>query len=419
MKDEEYEGPASQDRGDEERLSEDLASRLAFLELDETDAERLRALGTVFESYAETFVEAFYEHLFAFPETAAFLQDPARVERLKKHQRRHFASLLNARWDEDFVRERRRVGQTHAEVGLDPRLFLGAYNQYVQHSFRHFVRQRAIQPGEHLERILSLLKAIFLDVGLTLDAYFHESTEKLRRALEMFWEANTELRQFAQLTSHDLKTPLATMANLCEEVLDEFGEQIPKEARELIESARRKAFHMGEMIEALLGSMIAPVSMETNESVPSEEVISEALERIAPLVKSKKIEIVTAENLPTVWGNEVRLREAFFNLLSNAAKFLDKQPGRIEIGFELTDAFCVFSISDNGPGIPLNELESIFVPFRRLPEHSEHPGSGLGLYFAKMLIERQGGRVWVESVPGDGSRFFVQVPLRPLPINER
>lgn len=72
-----------------------------------------------------------------------------------------------------------------------------------------------------------MLKAIFLDVGLSLDAYFHRLTEDLQRALGMLWEANKKLKQFAHFTSHDLKTPLGTVANLCDEVIDEFGSQIP------------------------------------------------------------------------------------------------------------------------------------------------------------------------------------------------
>src|SRR6185369_2280265 len=104
--------------------------------------------------------------------------------------------------------------------------------------------------------------------------------------------------------------------------------------------------------------------------------------------------------LPWLRGHPVKIREAFYNLLSNAAKFIDKRPGRIEITATIDGADCVFCVADNGPGIPQEELTRIFAPFRRLPMHHDRPGSGLGLYFTKNLIEQQSGRIWVEATPG-------------------
>ena len=103
----------------------------------------------------------------------------------------------------------------------------------------------------------SLQKAVFLDISLTLEAYFTQATQSLRRALDLIYQANLELRQFAQLTSHDLKTPLATMANLCDEALDEFGDQMPAEAAKLIDSARMRAFRMSTTIDELLSSTMS------------------------------------------------------------------------------------------------------------------------------------------------------------------
>ena len=103
------------------------------------------------------------------------------------------------------------------------------------------------------------------------------------------------------------------------------------------------------------------------------------------------------------------LREVFHNLLTNAIKFSDKRHGRIEVSARSQRASCVLTISDNGPGIPVEELERIFVPFRRLPIHRDVPGSGLGLYFTKQIVEKLGGRIWAESDPGRGSRFHVEL----------
>lgn len=398
-----------------------LERRLAFLGLTDDDAARLRRLRPHFQAYADEFVEAFYDHLFAFPETARFLQDPARVERLKRVQRLHFESLLAAEWDEAFAAERRRAGQTHADLEIHPDLFLGAYNQYVQRCFPFFVEAMRHEPrdeGGNLARLLSLVKVIFLDIGLTLDAYFSQSTQSLQQALDLFFKANQDLRRFAQLASHDLKTPLATVANRCDEALDEFGDAMPPAARELISEARNGVFRMSRLIDELLASTIAPHTEDANDFFDSRDAIAEAVERVQPVLDKKKIELTTPVEYPRVWGNLVRLREAFYNLLSNAAKFSRPKSGTIRIAVTSEGEECVFTISDNGPGIPHDELERIFVPFRRLPMHRNEPGSGLGLYFTKTLVEAQGGKVWAESELGHGSSFHVRLrtapPARPV-----
>jgi signal transduction histidine kinase len=248
---------------------------------------------------------------------------------------------------------------------------------------------------------------VFFDIGLTLDSYFRQATQDLRHALEMLFQANAELRQFAQLTSHDLKTPLATVANLCDEVLDEFGDGLPAEARQLIEAARNRTLRMGTTIDELLSTSVALQPGRPAESVSSRDVIADVVEQLRPQMHEKNIEVVIAPDLPNVVGERVRIREAFFNLLSNAAKFMDKPQGRIAIDVEVNNGDCIFSIADNGPGIPKEDLGRLFAPFTRLAKHHHIPGSGLGLYFTRQMIEQQGGRVWVESEPGRGSRFFV------------
>lgn len=403
--------------GDRASAQQALLRRLAFLGLTQSDAQRLRTLVPHFEAVADDFVEAFYGHLFAFPETARFLQDPARVERLKRAQRLHFESLLAAEWDEEFAEQRRRAGQTHAELELSPELFLGAYNQYAQHCFRYFAQANSPQaegPLNHeLDWLLSLVKVMFLDIGLTLDAYFTHSTQTLQQALDLFWKANQDLRRFAQLASHDLKTPLATVANRCEEALDEFGQEMPAEARELISQARDGVFRMSRLIDELLASTIAPETDESSGLFDSQTAFAEAIERLQPLLDKKRIALQLPAAFPQVWGNRVQLREAFYNLLSNAAKFIRREPGVISIAAQsVGDDECLFSITDNGPGIPPEELERIFVPFRRLPMHRVEPGSGLGLYFTKSLVEAQGGKVWAESELGQGSSFHVRLRAR-------
>jgi signal transduction histidine kinase len=385
----------------------DLARRLAFLELGEADRQRLHELQSPLNASADAFVEAFYRHLFAFEETARFLQDPALVGRLKEAQQAHLASMLQADWTDNYVAQRYRVGDVHAQVGIKPHVFLGAYNQYLQFCSRELSAHSAAPVRAFAERLLSLQKAVFLDISLTLEAYFSQATHNLRKALDLVYRANSELQHFAQLTSHDLKTPLATMANLCDEALDEFAERMPVEAAALIESARDRAFRMSKTIDELLSSAMSLHSEPVPDRVSTGEMLNEAIDQIRPLVKQKSIQLNVAQGFPAVLGDRARLREVFYNLLSNAVKFSDKVNGRIDVSFKIRDDECIFAIADNGSGIPAEELARVFVPFRRLPAHRSLPGSGLGLYFAKTIVEQQQGRIWVESEVGEGSTFYV------------
>lgn len=383
-----------------------------FLQLSDKDAERIRSLRPLFAEGMSEFIEAFYKHLFAFPETSRFLQDPEIVEPLKRTQQRHFESMLDAQWDESFGSGRRKVGRTHAEVGIEPRFFLGGYTQYLQYFFRSFAKERGIAE-EDVDHLLSLVKVIILDLGLSLDAYFDQLTHQMREALDLFWRTNNELRRFAQLTSHDLKTPLATVANLCDEAMDEFKESMPEEARALIKSATSRIYRMSTMIDELLSVATSTFDGIEPQRVDTESVMQEAIDRVRPQMGKKGISLHIERPLPDVWGDKVRLREVFSNLLSNAVKFIDTEPGRIDIFGEVRDTRTVIGIRDNGPGIPKEELDRVFVPFRRLPAHRSLPGSGLGLYFTKNIVEEHHGRIWAESTPNEDTTFYVELPSVP------
>jgi signal transduction histidine kinase len=186
---------------------------------------------------------------------------------------------------------------------------------------------------------------------------------------------------------------------------------MPEEAKKLIEAARNRIFRMSATIDDLLSSTISTAD-RCDEEIATREIIAEILEQLRPMLLAKGIETMVDPNLPSVVGDRTRTREAFYNVLSNAVKFNDKQPGRITVKAERRDDDCVISIADNGPGIRPEDLDRIFMPFLRLPGHGDVPGSGLGLYFTKTLVEQQGGRVWAESKLGEGSCFFIALPGR-------
>lgn len=402
--------PVSADRATADRL----ASHRSFLGITDEDLGRVRALEPAFRLFAAEFVERFYAHLFAFPTTAAFLQDPALVTRLKELQQQYFHSLLQADLSPEYVEGRHRIGQAHAEVGLEPQWFLGAFNQYIQLCFGYFATLPAQQLADYSAGMLSLIKFILLDIGLTLDAYFSRSTEQLRRALELYSQSNAELREFAHLASHDLKTPLAAVAGLCEEFLDEFGASVPPEGRRLVEAARARTMKMKSMIDELLSMSEAAAQPNQRARISPRSVIDEAIDRVRLELGERQVCLDIPNQLPDVYVHPGRLREVFYHLLSNAVKFLDKEPGMVRVSSEPNGDRVVFCVSDNGPGIGPSDQRRIFAPFQRLPQHRHRPGSGLGLYFVRKIVEEQGGRVWVQSKVGEGSRFYIELPRPPV-----
>jgi signal transduction histidine kinase len=388
-----------------------LARRRAFLEISDRDLEQVRALAGFFGSFLDEFVDDFYRHLFSTPVTASFLTDPVLVSRLKESQKRYFESLLQARLNADYVADRRRIGRAHAEVGIEPEWFLGAYNQYLQFALRKFAAQSGADQTQYVEGTLALLKVILLDTGLTLDAYFAQSTEQLRTALRMLAQSNSELKEFASLASHDLKSPLGAVAGLCEEFLDEFGSQVPEQGRKLIEAAQLRALGLGRMISDLLAMSEASAQPHQRARVATRRLIDEVLERLRPELEGRAIEIVVPDHVPDVNTHPGRFHEALYQVMSNAVKFMGKDRGLIELTVETNKNEHVFCVRDTGPGIAEADIPQIFAPFRRLPQHRFTPGSGLGLYFVKTFVEGQGGRVWVASLLGESTQFYLALPI--------
>jgi signal transduction histidine kinase len=395
----------------QDELAEVLATRRTFLGITQADSERVRALAPAFQAFADEFVERFYAHLFSFPATAGLLQDPELVRRLKGLQKRYFESLVFAELTPDYVQERRRIGHVHAEVGLEPQWFLGAFNQYIQHCFNYFAQLPQQDLKQYAAGTLSLTKFIVLDIGLSLDAYFARSTEGLRKALELYEQSNTELREFAHLVSHDLKTPLATVAGLCEEFLDEFGQQVPEEARRLIDAARNRTMRMKGMIDELLAMSETAAQPAQRARISTRSLVDEVLDRVRLEIGDRSIRIEVPGQMPEIDFHPGRFREVLYQLLSNAVKFIDKESGEIQVSVQTVGDEHVFCVSDNGSGISQVDQRRIFAPFQRLPQHRNRPGSGLGLYFVRRIIEDRGGRVWVESRVGEGSQFYITIPI--------
>src|SRR5262249_58796181 len=120
--------------------------------------------------------------------------------------------------------------------------------------------------------------------------------------------------------------------------------------------------------------------------------------RFGLYAEGREVRLLLPEKAPRVWADAVQLREAFANLIANAVNYLDKEPGQVEVTWREDGPFLIFCVADNGPGIPEAIRDRLFEPFVRGPtEARQRPGTGLGLYFVRTVVEQGGGRVWGES----------------------
>lgn len=179
-------------------------ARKAFLTLDADDESRLRALADSMGPEADAFASAFYEHLLRHPPTRELLlAAPDRLERLKQIQARYFRRLLQGNYNEDYARERLRVGQTHDRVGLSVELYLGAFCQYLQQTIPAVCDQHGVDSPQGVATLQSLSKVVFLDMGLAIDAYVGARTAELQRSKDFLERVLTSISDGVFVTDAD------------------------------------------------------------------------------------------------------------------------------------------------------------------------------------------------------------------------
>jgi PAS domain S-box-containing protein len=232
----------------------------------------------------------------------------------------------------------------------------------------------------------------------------------LRDANAALLRANADLQQFAYSASHDLQEPLRTVATYSEQLHKEFGGQLGPNGDEYIRYTIQGAERMEHLLRALRDyALTTSVDHEPAEETDAGQSLDKALAALGAVIKANGAEI-TRTALPCVRIHDVQLVQLFQNLISNAIRYRGSKPPRIHIAVKRRGADWLFSIQDNGIGIDPKYKEQIFELFKRLHTATEYPGTGMGLAICQRIVERVGGRIWVESAPGNGSTFFFTIP---------
>jgi len=240
---------------------------------------------------------------------------------------------------------------------------------------------------------------------------YHAAQEELSARTEALSRSNEELEQFAYVVSHDLQQPLSLVSSYLELLSDSVRDRLEGDEESFLDRAAGGAVKMQEMVDAVLGYARVDTRGGEFEPVNLDAVVEEVKAELWKEITCSKAEIVT-DPLPTVFADPSQMALLLQNLLSNAMKFSEGGPAKIHIGVEEKEDEWWVSVRDEGIGIAPEATERIFVMFQRLHTDSEIPGTGIGLAICKRIVERHGGRIWVESQPGAGATFFIAIPRR-------
>ena len=233
--------------------------------------------------------------------------------------------------------------------------------------------------------------------------------ERIQQVVAELARSNKELEQFAYVASHDLQEPLRMVASYVQLLARRYKGKLDQDADDFIGFAVDGAARMQRLIEDLLTFSRVGTRGKAFAPVDCGAVLKEALANLE-LVIAESGAVVDYDPLPTVSADGVQLMQLFQNLIDNAIKFRGEAPPRVHLSAVGEGKDWVFSVRDNGIGIDPRYFDRIFIVFQRLHAGHKYRGTGIGLAVCKKIVERHGGRIWVESRPGQGATFFFTLP---------
>jgi PAS domain S-box-containing protein len=247
------------------------------------------------------------------------------------------------------------------------------------------------------------------ELNMTLEQRVAERTEELLESNEALRQSNDDLNQFAYAASHDLQEPLRMVSLYSQMLQRKYGHKLDPEADEFISFIVGGAKRMEQLLRDLLSySQTGSASEGPLAPVDCAEAMRKVVFNLKASVEQSKATI-TWDTLPTLHAHEIRLVQLLQNLVSNAIKYRSEDPPVIHVSAERRGPEWHFAVQDNGIGIDPEYAHEVFRIFRRL-HGQDYPGTGIGLAICQRIVERYGGRIWVESAPGRGSRFCFTLP---------
>jgi signal transduction histidine kinase len=233
-------------------------------------------------------------------------------------------------------------------------------------------------------------------------------TLELERADAELRRSNEELRRFASVVSHDLQEPLRMVTSYMQLLERDLGPNITEDQREYLSFAIDGGRRMGELIQDLLAYSRVSSGTPNREVIDMNEILHDVKIHLRASIEESGADIVSSA-LPKVAADSSQTRQLLQNLVSNAIKYRSERPLVVKIAAKRVDSHWLFSVADNGMGIGPEYRHRIFEMFSRLHDRTV-PGTGIGLSICQRVVEGMGGRIWVDSTPGQGSTFYFTIP---------
>ena len=289
---------------------------------------------------------------------------------------------------------RRSARPEHPEAGVE--IFIGGQKYFV---------------ASEREQILDFLLSTY-EVALQKNRELHAATSKLEAQTSELERSNAELLQFASIASHDLQEPLRMVASYLGLLERRSAEKLDEKEKQYVHYAVDGAQRMQQMISDLLAYSRVSTHGRDFAQADLSEVLRHALANLEVAIAEKGAKI-SCDPMPAASVDASQFIQIFQNLIGNAVKFTSDRTPEIHIGCERRGGEWEFSVRDNGIGIENGDFERVFQLFQRLHSRSEYPGTGIGLAVCKKIVERHGGRIWLESKFGEGTTFLFTIPAAP------
>jgi signal transduction histidine kinase len=232
------------------------------------------------------------------------------------------------------------------------------------------------------------------------------SEQKLADCTQQIMKLSKEIDQFAYIVSHDLKAPLRAISNLSLWLHDDLQDSLSDDNKKNLNLLRGRV----QRLESLVNGILEYSKLgkeQPSESIDVYLLVQEVVDSLAPPLE---IAVEVSANLPVIEGPRTKLIQVFSNLISNAIKFNDKPDGIIKVYSRDNKAVFEFIVEDNGPGIPKEFFEKVFMLFQTLQSKDTFESTGIGLTIVKRIVEERGGKIWIESEMEKGTRFIFSWP---------
>ncbi|MFX0035226.1 MAG: ATP-binding protein [Candidatus Hermodarchaeota archaeon] len=264
----------------------------------------------------------------------------------------------------------------------------------------------------NLELINNFLRAFSLVIVGLVVSFLSEQISKreieFNEIMEDLKRSNEDLQQFAYVASHDLQEPLRAIVSFSQLLEDKYQDKLDKDGKEFIHFITDGAKNMNTLIKDLLLYSRITTHAQPSKLTNLEQILKGALFNLHESIKESGA-VITHDEMPVLKVDKTQFIQLFQNLLSNAIKFRRQEPPKIHIGVKKVNDEWLFSFTDNGIGIESKFFDKLFNIFYRLHTKEEYPGTGIGLPICKKIVQRYGGKIWVNSEFGRGSTFYFTI----------